>query len=801
MPPLPLFAKTSMTRAVRLALLGLSLASLSGLTLIPTPALAQNQTAYQVAPGPLGKALTQFGVQAGVTLSFNTEQTRRLSTAGLKGSYSVEEGLARLLANSGLQAQRQGNGGYVLVPDTSAAVALGVTNISGQSLGPTTEGSGSYTTSSMSTGTKLPTSIRETPQSVTVITRQRMDDQNMQSLEDISTYTPGLSLRKTGGERPQFYSRGTAINNIMIDGLPIAYDTDTLGTSTLAMFDRVEVVRGASGLMVGAGNPSGTLNMIRKRATVEPQVSVTVGAGSWDNYRTEIDAGSALNSSGSIRGRAVASFTDKKSFTDSYSSKRQLLYGISEFDLSDATTLTLGAYYNREDNPGADWSGMPTSATGSFLPISRSTRMSPKWTYWNKKNQSVFAEIEHRFDNDWKLRLNTSWLRGDMDMLGTSFYRLDAGADQLNLNVGRYTYEHTQKSLDAYVSGPFTLFGATHELVLGASYRTDKTDDGPGGGFLNDPNIVLDPAHFNYHGIAKPAIDYNWSRTGLVDQSSTYATARFNLRDDLKLILGSRLDWYEYEQGTISGPYQFGAEYKATREYTPYAGLIYDLDDTYSVYASWTRVFQPQENRDYSGSLLAPVTGTNYETGIKAEYFGGALNASLAYFQLNQENLASPLAACGPGVNSCYVAAGEVQTKGVDLELQGLLAQGWQASVGYTYAGARNVKGGSGRFDSDTPYNLFKASTTYRLRGDLDQWTVGGSFRTQSLSYTSFGVSQGGYSILDVMTGYDISKNLKVQANLNNVFDKRYYQSISNPAGANIFGDPRNVAFTVKWSL
>lgn len=802
MPLLPLSPRTSMARAVRLAIVGLSLASLAGLALMPVPAIAQSQVHYQIAPGPLGKALTQFGVQTGVTISFDTEQTRRLSTAGLTGSYSVEEGLARLLANSGLQAQRLSNGGYVLIAaNGSAALELGATTVSGQALGATTEGTGSYTQGSSSTATKLPMSLRETPQSVTVITRQRMDDQNMQSLEDISTNTPGLSLRKTGGERPVFYSRGTAINNIMIDGLPIAYDTDTLGTSTLAMFDRVEVVRGASGLMVGAGNPSGTLNLIRKRPTVEPQVSVTLGTGSWDNYRGEVDASSALNDSGSIRGRAVVALTDKNSYIDSYSSKRQLLYGITEFDLSPATTLTLGAYYNREDNPGADWSGLPTHANGTFLPLSRSTRMSPKWTYWNKINQSVFAEVEHRFDNDWKVRLNTTWLKGDMDMLGSSFYRLDPAVDQLNLNVGRYTYEHTQKSVDGYVSGPFTLFGASHELVLGASYRNDKTDDGPGGGFLVDPLIVLDPSRFDYHGIAKPTIDYNWSRKGTVDQSSTYATARFNLRDDLKLILGSRLDWYEYEQSTTSGEYQFGADYKATREYTPYAGLIYDLNDTYSVYASWTRIFQPQENRDYFGTLLAPVTGTNKEVGIKAEYFGGALNASLAYFQLNQENLAQSLATCAPGVNACAVASGEVETKGIDLELQGMLAQGWQASAGYTYAGAKNIKSGSGRFDSDTPYNLFKASTAYRLPGTLEKWTLGGSFRTQSSAYTAFGVSQGGYSILDLMSAYQVNKHLKVQANLNNVFDKRYYQSISNPAGANIFGDPRNIALTLKWSL
>jgi len=679
-------AARPLAHAVHLAV---ALGVFSALSLAPTHALAQNQThTYQINAGSLGAALSLFATAANVTLSFNAEQTQGMTTPGLSGTYSTDEGLARLLAGSGLQAQRQPNGAYVLVPvPKTDALQLGATTISGLALGSVSENTGSYTTSSMSTATKLAASMRETPQSVTVITRQRMDDQNMQSLEDISTYTPGLTMRKTGGERPEFYSRGSAIDNIMIDGLPVAYDSDTLGTSTLAMFDRVEVVRGASGLMLGAGNPSGTLNLIRKRPTVEPQVSVTLGAGSWDNYRTEIDASSALNSSGSIRGRVVGAFQDKDSFTDGYSSKRQLLYGITEFDLSEATTLTLGAYYNREDNPGADWSGIPTRADGTFLPISRSTRMSPNWTYWNKKNTSAFAEIEHRFDNDWKLRLNTTWLRGDLDMLGTSFYRLDPSADQLNLNVGRYTYQHTQKSVDGYVSGPFTLLGATHELVLGGSYRNDKTDDGPGGGFLNDPNIVLAPSNFDYHGVEKPAINYNWSRKGKVDQSSTYAALRFNLRDDLKLILGSRLDWYEYQQNTAVGIYSFGADYKATREVTPYAGIIFDLNDTYSVYASWTRIFQPQEYKNVSQSLLPPVTGTNYEAGIKAQYFDGALNTSFALFQLNQENL--PQSGPCADLNGCYEASGEVRTRGFEMELSGELAQGWQASAGYTYAAAQ----------------------------------------------------------------------------------------------------------------
>lgn len=770
-----------------------------------TGAAAQG-VVFDIPAGPLARQLNLLASQAGLLIGGDATLTANKQSQVVHAT-SVEQALAQMLAGSGVEAVRTGEREFQLVRQAEAAagaVTLGSTTISGQGLGDVTEGTGAYTTGRVSTATKLAMSLRETPQSVTVVTRQRMDDQNLQKLEDIATYTPGLSLRKTGGERPEFYSRGSAIDNIMIDGLPVAYDSDTLGTSTLAMYDHVEVVRGASGLMVGAGNPSGTLNLIRKRPTLAPQLSLTGSAGRWDDYRGEVDVSGKLNDSGSVRGRFVGAYQDRNSFVDAYGNTRQLFYGITEYDLDPATTLTLGAWYNREDNPGADWNALPTHPDGSFFDFSRSTRTAPDWTYWNKKNRSAFAEVEHRFDNDWKLRLNTTWLRGDMDMLGGSVYTDENNA--YHLNIGRYTYQHTQKSFDTYASGPFSLLGATHELVVGASWRRDETNDGPGGPGIGS-DVIIDPQHFEPGAYPKPAIDNNWSRSGHEEQSSAYATVRFNLREDLRLILGSRLDWYEYEQLTHSGEYSFGDDYKATREFTPYAGVIYDLNDTYSVYASWTRIFKPQAAQSASGSLLDPVTGTNYEAGIKGEYFGGALNASAAVFQLVQENLAKslPAAQCSPGVSACYEASGEVRTRGVELEVGGELAPGWQVSAGYTYAGAQYTKSTSSaekgeRFDSDTPYNLFKAFTTYRLPGELERWTVGGGWRTQSSAYTSFGVKQGGYSITDFMLAYRATPEWQVQANLNNAFDKRYYQNISNSWGANSFGDPRNLMLTVRYT-
>lgn len=186
-------APRPLVRAVHLALFGLTLAPLPLLALLPAKAMAQSaSTQFQIAPGPLGTALSLFATRANITLSFDARQTQGQQSAGLQGDYSVEEGLARLLSGTGLQAQRQSNGGYVLVPASSGAVMeLGATSINAQGLGETTEGTHSYTTAATRTATKLPLSIRETPQTITVVTRQQMDDQGAQSISDVLRNTPG----------------------------------------------------------------------------------------------------------------------------------------------------------------------------------------------------------------------------------------------------------------------------------------------------------------------------------------------------------------------------------------------------------------------------------------------------------------------------------------------------------------------------------------------------------------------------------------------------------------------------------
>ena len=784
----------------------------AGITLASVLHAEEARHAVSLPAQPLDQALNALAGQTGARILFATDSAEGLQAPALSGEVTVEQALQRLLRGSKLTLRKTGDGSYLVSAPSSAdsgVLQLDATSINANGLGATSEHSGSYTTGTMSSGTKLALTPRETPQSVSVVTRQRIDDQAMTTLGDAVKYTTGLTLTKWGGERERFNSRGFQLSNLMVDGIPVQYDEASLSTGLLSMYDRIEVVRGAAGLMEGAGSPGGSINLVRKRPTETFQGSITAAAGSWDNYRGELDLGGPLNATGSLRGRTVLSLQDKNSFTDDYQNRRSLFYGVLEADLDEDTTLAVGYSWSQDNNPGVDWNGRGTNADGSFLDIPRSARMSPSWSYWDKESSTVFADITHRFANGWSAKLAATALNSEMDMFGSYLYRPDESARDLGFGYGKYHYENTQTSIDGYASGPFALFGRTHELVVGGSYRKQDIDDGPGGWPLGAV-YEFDPLAFDGKAVPKPEINYAWSRDGQVDQSSVYLTARFSLTDALKMAVGGRLDWYEYQVTTHSGTWVGPEGYKATREFTPYLGFTYDLDDTYTAYASWTRIFSPQNYSMAGGGLLDPQQGSNYEIGLKGEYFDGRLNASVALFQIDLENLPVQLDAvtCG-AMPDCYAASGEVRSRGVEFEISGEVLPDWQLSAGYTYNYAKHLKpseyapigtqSSGERYGTNLPLNLFKLATSYRLPGELNRWRVGGGLHVQSDIYTSAGIEQGGYAVTDLFASYDVDRHLTLSLNANNIFDRDYYSSIMTTVGGNFVGDPRNYMVTARY--
>ncbi|KAF1051394.1 MAG: Fe(3+)-pyochelin receptor [Stenotrophomonas maltophilia] len=254
---------------------------------------------------------------------------------------------------------------------------------------------------------------------------------------------------------------------------------------------------------------------------------------------------------------------------------------------------------------------------------------------------------------------------------------------------------------------------------------------------------------------------------------------------------------------------------KVTRHVTKYAGLVYDLDEHHSVYASYTDIFKPQNYYDTSGAQIAPITGKGYELGIKGEYFEGALNASAAVFQIDQENRAKAItdqSLCPTyPTSSCYEAAGKVRSKGLELELQGRLTPDWELAAGYTFTEAKYVKDATkaneGRlFDTDIPRHQFKLATTYTLPGELHRWRIGSSLYHQNRIYnkgTTYLIEQDGYTLVDFMLGFKPTEHIDARLNLNNAFDKKYYSTLSSSVTvpSNVYGDPRNLMLSVKYSF
>jgi outer membrane receptor for ferric coprogen and ferric-rhodotorulic acid len=704
----------------------------------------------------------------------------------------------------------------------TAALQLGATNISAEGLGATTEDTHAYTTGSMSSATGLPLSIRETPQSVTVITRQQMDDRGVQSVGDALRNTPGVSTQKYDSDRSEFSARGLAITNFQYDGINIPYDgvygENPNNGDDAASIDRVEIIKGATGLMTGNGDPSATVNLIRKKPTKQFKASISGTVGSWDAYRTVGDISGSLTDSGNVRGRFVGAYSDKNSYLDHYSQKKDLFYGILEADLTDDTLLTFGIDKSSTTPRGTSWTGNPVYfSDGGRTDFARHFNSGADWSRRDFDNITYFASLEQALANDWKFKVSVDQKTTDHDtrLASASGGNPDrATGEGMFLYWGRWEGHRVQNTADVNVSGPFSLGGREHELVAGVmtahSRQTGSTYDTSA--FSQVPRSIYD-----WSGdLPKQDFPKNGKYERTQSQNGIYLATRLHPTDDLSVILGSRLSTFKYNEdygyNPGAGLDDTHASYKEHGVVTPYAGVVYDLDDTYSLYASYTSIYQPQTYKDSNGSTLAPVEGDSYEAGLKAAYFDGRLNASLAFFRIEQDGVAESIGTNAVTNEGIYKAIDGATTKGVELELAGELADGWTVSAGYTYARSRDADEQriyGYPLSTTKPEHVVRTFTTYRLPGVLDKVTVGGGVSWQSAFYGKIysapagdytRIKQGGYTLVDLMSRYQYNEHLSFTVNANNVFDKRYLTGLGN-FDTTFYGEPRNVMLTTKWDF
>jgi outer membrane receptor for ferric coprogen and ferric-rhodotorulic acid len=676
----------------------------------------------------------------------------------------------------------------------------------------------SYTAGSTATATPLNLSLRETPQSVSVVTLQRIEDQRMQTVTDVVNNTTGVSVNQYESNRGQFTARGFEIDNLQIDGLPTTYEQQWSGgevASSLAIYDRVEVVRGATGLMTGAGNPSAAINLVRKHADSKRLSGwIEAGVGSWNERRVMGDVSTPLNASGTVRARVVGEYSDADSWVDYGGLRSNTIYATVAADLGPRTLLQAG--YSRQESRAQSpmWGSLPfwySDHSETNWDLSKTT--SAGWSRWPTTYGNAFVDLQHTFDNGWKVHAVYNKAKRDADAY---LLYLSGRPDRVTgLGMSAFPADyitHTdQEDIGLHAGGAFDLGGRRHEAAFGyMRMKQDfKADNRPS-------DIFPVPGDFNnWDPAAFP--QPNWGERQFYQdrhtkQEALYGVARFALADPLKLIVGARVTDY-----ARSGSGGFAPDYTIRHEHevTPYAGLVYDIDKTYSVYASYTDIFQPQNALDLQGRMLDPIDGKNYEAGVKGEFLDGRVNGSLALFQVKQNKLAQAAGQInrgGPlGPETYYVASEGAKSEGVEFELSGELARGWSASAGYTQYRIKDALGAD--INSIYPRRLLRAFTTYRLPGAWDKLSVGGGVNWEGKTYTivpdstDFAtgtpilggrVEQEAFALVNLMARYDFNRQLSAQLNVNNLLDKKHFGLSAAYEGVN-YQAPRGASLTLRY--
>ncbi|MFT3975078.1 MAG: TonB-dependent siderophore receptor [Amaricoccus sp.] len=651
--------------------------------------------------------------------------------------------------------------------------------------GTTTEDTGSWTTEWMRSATGLVLSQKETPQSTSVITDAQMKDRNITTIPEVMSAATGITVQAYESDRVNYYSRGFPIDAYQFDGVPLPQEgTFDFGDNDpdMVLYDHVEIVRGATGLMQGAGEPGASINYIRKRPTSLLRREVAAGFAYPLGARVETDVAGPLNQAGTVRGRVVGAIDSREGTLDGYSKDKYVGFGALEFDLTDQTVLNLGLSYQATRTDNVTWGGIPPfDSNGDLIDWPRGFNLGADWTYLDTDRTEAFAALEHIFDNGWTGRVTATHMRTETDMELAWISGIPDAETGLGMGTwaAKYDGEADMNSLFGVLNGDFGAFGRQHQFVLGVTGSRTK---GTYRGYPVDTATLATLGNiFEYRqDMPRPSFgsEATYTYSAEATQVGVYGTTQIHATDQLALIAGARVSWWDGKQ-TQNGD-TFAYDY--TGIVTPYVGFTYDITDVYTAYGSITSIYKPQLVQDAAGNYFDPAMGWNYELGVKAGFFDGALYASAAIFQTDQKDVANYLYFDEQLNRSVYELIDGTKTQGFELELAGAISENWNASLGYTYRYSRDDDGNE--LYTDQPRNTLKLATDYRIPGVLqDRLTVGGAMRWQSATdslvfqseFEQPSIRQKPYAVFDVNAQYDLTEQTVLSLSVTNVFDKKYY--------------------------
>lgn len=647
--------------------------------------------------------------------------------------------------------------------------------------------------------TGLAMDVKETPQTISSIDKDEMADFGLTGSNEALGLATGVNVEQYETNRATFNARGFEIQLTQVDGLGMTNAWGTVvGREDTFLFEKIELIRGANGLLTGVGNSSGTINYVRKRPKNEDGGEVSVKAGSWGLKRVELDYNKRLSDDGAWAGRLVVAHEDKDSWLRDLHDKRTSIYGVVDGQIGRDGVLTVGitAVDAKQDSPM--WGSLTllrSDGTQAEFDVSSST--SQKWTYWNTKSTNAFVEYTHRLAPDWEAKLSYNYRHGDESTRLLYAYSLTGTLNADNTGLVGWPYRSEGDSdnsvLDANVSGQFSAFGRKHSLLAGLSRSHQKT--------ATDTYTAL-----THMLDALPAFPYggdvytepSWgprqpSTRGEQTLTRLYLASRLALSDELKAVVGVNAVRLERSGASIYGSAATNTSYPDTEETSPYLGLTYDFTPDILGYVSYSDIFQNQDQTDVNGEYLAPMKGVNTEIGVKAEWLKKSLLTTFALFTAEQTGLATYGGMTASG--TYWYVPKDVKSKGFEFEASGRIGRDTKLTVGYTHLTLTGPDGAD--IYEWVPRNTLNFRVDHRV-AMLPALRLGLGGRWQSDVSKIGSAKQDAYLVANGFAAYELNDKATLRLNVNNLFGKKYIGGLAYGA---IYGAPRNVALSLNYKI
>ncbi|MUL39558.1 TonB-dependent siderophore receptor [Gloeocapsopsis dulcis] len=653
-----------------------------------------------------------------------------------------------------------------------------------------------YRVPNVSTATRTDTPLRDIPQSIQVVPQQVIKDQQAVRLEDALRNATGTTsaTNSAGSTRSEFNIRGFRISefsgNFLRNGLRDNFASSGLDLSNV---ERIEVLLGPASVLFGGATPGGTINIITKQPLRNPYYSAGLSIGNYDFYRAALDISGPLNDSRTLLYRLNASYQDRGTFTDFSEIRTLSIASVINWIISDNTKLIFEGDFS--DFEADRYIGFGLPAIGTVLPNPNGDI--PRNRNFNEGSNNIQVgrigyRLEHSFSDNWSL-LNAfryGFYRGeDIGFNRPSSLLPDNRTLERTADFSEIPYDNYNFTTN--ITGRFSTGSIEHQLLLG--FDLDR---------LDQPLLVTQRSAapidlFNpVYGQPLGPVVFSLDQRTQTNSLGIYVQDMVSLTNNLKLLLGLRFDAFEQTQENFIANTQRNQSGEA---FSPRFGLVYQLIEPISLYASYSRSFNPAIGTSFDGSIFQPERGTQYEIGVKAD-INDRLFATLAFYDLTRSNILT-----SDPINPTFsIQTGEQNSRGIELNFRGEILPGWNMIAGYSYIDAKVTEDplNAGNRLNNTPRNALNLWTTY----EIQQGTLQGLGFGLGLFFV--GERQG-----DLANTFELPSYLRTDAaifykrerfraaiNLRNLFDANYFETSLNRLGV-IPGEPFSVQGTISWEF